>query len=472
MESTGSAPVRSTETHLLRRLDEAAFGPRHARIYLTALAGHFFDGFTINVTGFVLPGLIALFGLTTGQAGLVSSVLFAGMLVGAAVAGAVSDRYGRRLPLAASLVFFAVFSLLAAAAWSFPVLLVARLLQGVGLGAEIAIVLPYIAEFVPTKKRGPLVTLATATWLIGLPVAAAIAIVIVPALSWRGMFLISAIPLIIGVVVALTLPESVRYLLRRGRRREAAGIVGVLTRAAEPVELTDAPRIPDSERNEVVGSIRGLFRGTYRRYTISVWIMEVCAGAFLYGLGTWLPTVFKQQGIGLLSSFAYTAIITAAGVLGAVVAGQLVNKIGRRWALGPSLLLGGVFCLVWGGVHGTAAVIVIGALATFFHSGVGGSTLYVYASELYPTANRATGLGWAAGMQKVGGLIMPLTVGFVLSWHLPSYVFFALFAVISIVGGISGLLATFETSGKSVEQIADELNARSRVERTAEAVVQ
>lgn len=461
MESTGSIQVQSTDAHLLRRLDEAAFSPQHTRIYLTALVGHFFDGFTINLTGFVLPGIIAAFALTTGQAGLVSSVLFAGMLVGAAVAGAVSDRLGRRFPLAASLVFFAVFSLLAAAAWNFPVLLAARLLQGVGLGAEIAIVLPYIAEFVPTTKRGPLVTLATATWLIGLPVAAGVAIIVVPALSWRGMFVLSAIPLIIGVIVALTLPESVRYLVRRGRRQEATGIVDVLTRGSKPVEATDTPQAAGSESHGAVGSVRSLFRSAYRRYTISVWIMEVCAGAFLYGLGTWLPTVFKQQGIGLLSGFAYTGIITASGVLGAVIAGRLVNRIGRRWALGPSLLLGGLFCLVWGAVHGIAAVIVVGALATFFHSGVGGSTLYVYASELYPTANRATGLGWAAAMQKVGGLITPVTVGFVLSWHAPSYVFFVLFAVISMVGGISGLLATFETSGKSVEQIAAALDSKS-----------
>jgi MFS transporter, putative metabolite:H+ symporter len=467
MESTGSVQAQNTDAHLLRRLDKAKFGTQHARIYLTALSGHFFDGFTINVTGFVLPGIIAAYTLTTGQAGLVSSVLFAGMLVGAATAGAVSDRLGRRFPLAASLALFAVFSLLAAAAWSFPVLLAARVFQGVGLGAEIAIVLPYIAEFVPTSKRGPLVTLATATWLIGLPVAAAVAIAVVPALSWRGMFVLSAIPLIIGVVVALTLPESVRYLLRRGRREEAAGIVNVLTRTSEPVQASDSPQVAAGESNESAGSVRSLFSSTYRRYTISVWIMEVCAGSFLYGLGTWLPTVFKQRGLGLESSFAYTGIITAAGVLGAVIAGQLVNQIGRRWALGPSLLLGGLLCLLWGSMHGIAAVIIVGALATFFHSGVGGSTLYVYASELYPTSNRATGLGWAAGMQKVGGLIMPVTVGFVLSWHVPSYVFFVLFGVISIIGGIAGMLATFETRGKSVEQITAELNSGRQVEAVA-----
>jgi putative MFS transporter len=189
-----------------------------------------------------------------------------------------------------------------------------------------------------------------------------------------------------------------------------------------------------------------------------MWVMEVCAGGFLYGLSTWLPTVLKSRGIGLLSSFAYTGIITASGVAGAVVAGQLVNRIGRRWALAPAFLLSGLLCLVWGAVSGTSAVVLTGALATFFGSGVAGSTLFVYASELYPTANRATGLGWAAAWQKVGGLLMPVTVGFVLSWHASSYVFFVLFAVISGIAAIAGVVATLETRGRTVEQIAAELS--------------
>jgi putative MFS transporter len=207
------------------------------------------------------------------------------------------------------------------------------------------------------------------------------------------------------------------------------------------------------------GSVRHLLRGSYLRYTVAIWVMEVCAGAFLYGLSTWLPTVLRQRGIGLLSGFAYTGIITGAGVAGALVAGQMVNKIGRRRALAPAFLLSGVLCLVWGTTSGTTSVVLTGALATFFGSGVAGSTLYVYVGELYPTSNRATGLGWAAAWQKVGGLIMPVTVGVVLSWHAPSYVFFVVFAVISGIAGVAGLVATFETKGKSVEQISEELSS-------------
>ncbi|GAB3002568.1 MFS transporter [Amycolatopsis acidiphila] len=465
------ARTSGTDGQLLHRLDHSPFTRTHTRFYLTALAGHFFDGFTINLTGFVLPGVIAAFALTSGEAGVLSSALFAGMLVGAAMAGIVSDRLGRRYPLALSILIFGGFSLLAAAAWNYPVLVAARTVQGIGLGAEIAIVLPYIAEFVPTRRRGPLVTLATAAWLIGLPVASAVAIGIVPALGWRSMFFVGTIPVLIALLVALTLPESVRYLLRRGKREQATEIVELLTRGS--VAPGSGQADPPAAHGNAAGSVRDLLRGRYSRYTIAIWVMEVCAGAFLYGLSTWLPTVLKSHGIGLLSSFAYTGIITAAGVAGAVVAGQLVNRLGRRWALAPAFLLSGLLCLLWGAVSGTSAVVLTGALATFFGSGVAGSTLFVYASELYPTANRATGLGWAAAWQKVGGLLMPVTVGFVLSWHASSYVFFLLFAVISAIAATAGLIATLETRGKSVEEIATEMstpdsNAENLVRTTVE----
>lgn len=446
---------------LLHRLDHSTFTARHARVYLTALSGHFFVGFTISITGFVLPGISDTFALTSEQAGMFSSLLFAGMLVGAAAAGIISDRLGRRFPLAVSILAFAGFSLLAGLAWSYPVLVASRALQGVGLGAEIAIVLPYIAEFVPTHKRGPMITAATATWLVGLPVAAGAAIALVPTLSWRSMFFVCAVPVVIAVIVAVTLPESVRYLLRCNRGEDASTIVEWITQRSAPAPAApSAPESVSTEAADAPGSVRNLLRGSYLRYTAAIWVMQVCGGAFLYGLSTWLPTLLKERGIGLVSGFAYTGIITGASVAGSLLAGQLVNQIGRRWTLAPAFLLGGIMCLLWGAISDTALVVVVGALATFFGSGVAGGTLYVYVGELYPTSNRATGLGWAAAWQKVGGLIMPVTAGFVLSWRAPSYVFFALFAVISAIAGAAGLIATFETRGKSMEQISNDLRGR------------
>jgi MFS transporter, putative metabolite:H+ symporter len=442
---------------LLTRLDESGFTNRHLTLYLTVLTGHFLCGFVINVTGVTLPGIIGTFHLGSEQAGVYSSVLFAGMLVGAALAGSVSDRFGRRVPLAASIAIYAVFCLAAVFAWSFSSLLVFRGLQGVGLGAEIAVVLPYIAEFAPSRHRGPMVTMATSAWLIGLPVAAAIGALVVPAFSWRAMFVVGTLPVIVSLFMLARLPESVRYLLRRGRPEDALRIVDRLCPDSRGVtgDLTAVHSAPP----EPVGSLRTLVGRSYLRYTVALWLMEVCGGAFLYGLSGWLPSVLEGQGIGLLKSFGYTAIITAVGVVGSVLAGQLINRIGRRVVLGVSFLVSGLLCFVWGTASAAVAVVVLGSLATFFGSGLGGATLFAYASELYPTSSRATGIGWAAAMQKVGGLVMPVLVGVVLAMHTSHYAFFVLFGIISIVAGLTALAATFETRGKTVEEVAREVAA-------------
>ncbi len=449
-----SSPSISSRS-LLSRLDESTFTARHLRIYVTVLIGHFLCGFVINLTGVILPGVIRTFHLTSEAAGAFSSALFAGMLVGAAVTGTVSDRFGRKVPLALTVIAYAVFSLAAVFAPTFGALVTFRALQGIGLGAEIAVVLPYIAEFVPSRHRGPLVTAATAAWLIGLPTAAAAGTAVVPAFGWRAMFVIATVPALVGVVMLVTLPESVRYLLRRGRLDDAAAIVRSLCRGGGTPEPAGPPAAP-----EAAGTVRTLVTGSYLRYTIAIWFMEVCAGAFLYGLSSWLPSVLEGQGIGLLKSFGYTAIITAAGVVGAILAGQLINRIGRRVVLGGGFVLSGLFCLAWGTTSATGAVVLLGSLATFFGSGLAGSTLFAYASELYPTASRATGLGWAAAWQKVGGLIMPVLIGFVLAMHTSQFLFFLLFGIISILAGITALAATFETRGRTVEQITQEITGR------------
>lgn len=161
MASYALVPAVSSHA-LLRRLDESAFTTRHARISTTVLAGHFLCGFVINLTGVIVPGALKDLHFTRGQAGLLATALFAGMLVGGAAAGTISDRLGRRVPLACCVLLFALFSLAAAFATSYGALVTFRAAQGIGLGAEIAVVLPYIAELVPSRHRGPLVATSTA----------------------------------------------------------------------------------------------------------------------------------------------------------------------------------------------------------------------------------------------------------------------------------------------------------------------
>ncbi|MEV6845720.1 MFS transporter [Actinoplanes sp. NPDC051411] len=441
---------------LLHRMDRSRFTGRHLTIYLALLVGHFLDGFVINMTGALVPGMAKTYHLGTEQIGHFSSSLFAGMLIGAAVAGTAADRLGRKFLLIASIVVFAGFSFAAVFADSFTALLWLRALQGLGLGAEIAVVLPYIAEFMPSRHRGPMVTMASAAWILGLPVAAGIGALVVPGHGFHTMFALGAIAVLAAGLVLVACPESVRFLLRSGRVEQARRVVD---RIATP-SASLHEELTDDEHEGGLGNVRFLLGRAYARYTVSIWLMELCAGAFLYGMSSWLPSILEKRGVAELRSLTYTAIITAAAVVGAVLAGQLINRIGRRLVMSVSFLAAAVFCLIWGATTATAAVITLGFIVQFFGAGLGGATLFAYASELYPTAGRATGLGWAAAWQKAGGLVMPTLVGYVLAAHAGNYVFFVLFAVISVIAGASAILATFETRDRSVEQITRDLRAR------------
>jgi MFS transporter, putative metabolite:H+ symporter len=466
---TGTQISPADSGGLINRLDRSAFTSKHALIYAVLLVGHFFDGYLINVTGVVIPGASKAFHIGSGEAGWFSTALFAGMLGGAAIAGIASDRLGRKYPLAVSIFIFAAFSLVAVFAGDYPMLLAARVCQGIGLGAEIAIVLPYIAEFASARHRGPMVALATAAWLVGLPVAAGIATWVVPAMTWRGMFIIGTVPVLAAAAVIAVVPESVRYSLSRGRVTAAARVVDRLASAPDPAtapgpasaEPAMATRATATEAAgpRTAGAVWDLLHPAYLPYTLAIWVMALCAGAFLYGLGSWLPIVLEKEGTSLLHSFTYTAIISAVGVIGSIVASQAINRLGRRKVLAPAFAISGVFCLLWGAVSGTVAIVVLGSLATFFGSGIAGSTLFAYSAELYPTTIRATGLGWNAAWQKAGGLIIPTIIGYILAMHTSKYAFFVLFAVISFAAGIAGLV-TVETRGKTVEQITAVLAAR------------
>ncbi|HEY2623730.1 MAG TPA: MFS transporter, partial [Dyella sp.] len=137
---------------LLDSLDRSAFTPTHVRMYLAVALGHFFDGFDINMMGLVLPSIVASFALTGAQAGFLASSVFLGMFVGSTLIGVVADRYGRRRAMIGSILMYCVLSLATAAAWNQTSLVTLRILQGVGLGAEVPLVFTYLSEFMPARR--------------------------------------------------------------------------------------------------------------------------------------------------------------------------------------------------------------------------------------------------------------------------------------------------------------------------------
>jgi putative MFS transporter len=409
-------------------LDQSGFTRAHAVLYGLVVLGHLFDGFDINMIGVVLPGIGAEFHVPPMALGYLASSVFTGMLVGSIAIGMLSDRIGRKTALIFAVGFYGLTSLAAAFAWSYQSLVVIRVIEGFGLAS------------VFFWQGASFISALSAAWVI-------------PAFGWRGMFVLGVVPSAVLVVLFLRLPESVRFLLAQGRTDEAARIARRYS-TIDPLDCPAAPLPPPGQGARATD----LLRGGYLRATLSIWIMQFCGGAVFAGLAVWLPSILLRMGFPIVRSFLFTAVITGAGALGNLGAGLLLDRIGRRPTLALFFLAGGVLMLVWGWAQSAAGVVIAGACTAFFGAGGAGGPLFTYTSEVYPTRFRGTGTGWAAGWQRIGGIVAPIVLGALLAVPGGGYQVFMTMAASLLVGGVAVLLLGFETRGKSLEQIAAELS--------------
>jgi MFS transporter, putative metabolite:H+ symporter len=436
-------------TELFKGLDNSAFTKEHKRIYSIVLLGHLCDGFDINLMGFVLPAIIATFNLTGASAGFLASAVFFGMFLGAAGGGLLADAIGRKTTIIVSLCLFGLASFTTAAASTYWSLWITRLIGGTGLGAEVVLIFSYLVELLPVKARGTLTSSTVFFWQISSLIAALVAIVVIPNFGWRGMFVIGGAIALISAVAWLALPESIRFLVGKGRLNEARDIA--IRIGVKPVEEQESIR---QARTPMRPS--ALLGRVYLKQTVSVWAMQFLSGFAFFGIAVWLPTLLIGMGFSFVHSLLFTGIITGAGAVGNVVAGFSLDRWGRRPTIIIYFVVGGFALILWGISSSALAVIVIGAVGAFFSFGTAGA-LFTYVSELYPTPMRATGVGISGSWQRVGGVAAPYILGILVSYQASASLIFAFVGALMLVGGIIATMTVIETKMESLEEIQDEV---------------
>ena len=191
------------------------------------------DAMEVIGIGFIIPSIIATFGVTGAQAGLIGSLFFAGMLFGAWGFGSLADRIGRRRVFLLTIALNAVFALASAFSPSFTLLLIFRFLNGLAVGGTLPVDYAVMAEYLPKRERGRFLVYLESFWALGTVIVALLAWAIVPNLpetGWRWLLAVNALPGILGFWVRLSVPESPRFLLLRG---DLAGAKAVLHRVAK-----------------------------------------------------------------------------------------------------------------------------------------------------------------------------------------------------------------------------------------------
>ncbi|MEN7531445.1 MFS transporter [Cupriavidus sp. 2SB] len=432
---------------MYRLADEARFNRFHASLLFWCSIIIIFDGYDLAVVGIALPSIMKEMGVDATQAGfMVSSALF-GMMFGAVVMGTIADRIGRRLTIAICVGLFSVFTA-AAGFTSDPVSFsITRFLAGLGIGGVMPNVVAQMTEFSPRKIRGTMVTLMFSGYSVGGMLAALLGKGLIESHGWQSVFLAAALPVIVIPAVLRSMPESLPYLIRRGRIGAAQAILHRMSPGYVP-QASDHFALPSTD-TAARAPIRQLFEDGRGFSTLMFWVAFFMCLFMVYALSSWLAKLMAGAGYSLGSALTFVLVLNFGAMAGAIGGGWLADRFNIKYVLVGMYALAAVSITLLGYGMPTGVLFVVVALA-------GASTIgtqivtYAYAGQFYPAAMRGTGIGWASGVGRSGAILAPIVIGVLVGMQLPLQQNFMAMALPAVVAVVAVLLIDHRRSASGL----------------------
>jgi putative MFS transporter len=434
------------------RLDRLPISRFHWRILGLISGGAFLDAFDVYLAGGVIAALKKEGFATLAQCATFLSATFLGMLIGAGIAGYLGDRFGRRYSYQFNLALFGFASIAAAFAPSMTILILCRFVMGVGLGAELVVAAGTLGEFIPPSHRGRWGSIMGMIIGSGLLFATMIGYLVIPTLGWRYMFAIAGAGALLIWVLRKKMPESPRWLESVGRTAEAETVL----RAIEAeVTAEKGPLPPPVEAPMVMLSnapLGKLFARGMRGRLAAATFTAVGINVSVYGFVAWLPTFLVSRGQTMVQSLGFTTMMSFGSIVGSLIAVLVADRFPRRGSIVATAFAILLFGALYPNATGPVALAITGFLlvtSIYLLTAIG---LFLYVPELFPTAYRLRGTGFAGMCARAASMLTPfMTV----------YLFqrFGIEGVLGMVGIVlaamivSILLLRVETRGISLDEI-------------------
>jgi MFS transporter, AAHS family, 4-hydroxybenzoate transporter len=447
MTPMGEATASTTVSGLL---DSSPISGFQIRIFSICFCLTFCDGFDLSLVGISLPKIAETLQVKPAALGGVLSAGNVGALVGALVLGLLADRFGRKRMLVLSAFLFGIFTLAIASIQSMEMLALFRFCAGLGLGGAIPNALAFGSEYAPGRKRATLATAMYAGVAMGAVVAGLLASYLLPHFGWRSLFFVGGLAsILIGLIAAVSMPESLAFLVQRGRDRDQAKIRGILSKLNPNQPVDGGVRFAPEYKQPGV-PIAQLFSLGRARNTILLWSAFILSYYLLWLILSWTPMLLKKSGASPQEFSLAFASINFGSVIATLTIGMLMDKFNPLHILKVGFGLACLSIMVFGQFAASPFVIVamVSFVMGFFVIG-SNAGLMALASLTYPTDIRGTGLGWATGIGRTGSLIAPVAGGIMLAgnWSVNKICFTnALLAL--VVVGILFAMGLGATNGK------------------------
>ncbi|WP_031469588.1 MFS transporter [Sciscionella sediminilitoris] len=391
----------------------------------------------------------------------IPTALFLGTFIGAVLLGRIADRIGRARAFTLNLAVLAIGACVAALVPVNFLLLLAIFVAGIGTGAEIPLSVTYVQELAPSARRGRLSSLMLAIGFLGGTTGGLIAAAMAEVSGgFRIGLLIAAAGALLTIGLRLWVPESPRWLERRGRHAEAEAVLRRIESAV--ARGTGAERLPEPAAPPAVPEARAvstttLLKPAYLRRTLSAWLIELCQGFGSYGFTTFVPVMLYARGYDLVHAVGYTALIQLSYPVGTLLSSFITDRIPRKWGMAAFYTLNvGVGIGFY--FAGTDWLVVLCGFLTSMLIFIDGPLLHTYEAEIYPTELRARGAGTSFSISRLGGFLAPLAASAIIA----ALGVEAAGPYLIVIAGASWLacalfaaLLAVDTSTRSLERLAE-----------------
>ncbi|MBM4765015.1 aromatic acid/H+ symport family MFS transporter [Bacillus sp. B15-48] len=419
--------------NITRIVDESKFNRFHSLVVALCAFIIICDGFDLVIYGSVVSVLMEEWQLTAVQAGTLGSYALIGMMFGAFIFAPLADKIGRKNVIILCVFLFSLFTGLIGLAKTPTEFGIYRFISGLGLGGVLPITVALMTEYAPIHLKNRLVTIMMCGYSVGGILAAALGIFLIPKFGWESVFFVGALPLLALPIIIKFLPESLGFLLARNKKKEIGQLLSKIDPSYTP-DNNDHYEVVIPKKTGIVGA--NLFKDGRALSTLLFWVSFFMCLLMIYGLNTWLPKIMVQAGYALGSSLMFLLVLNAGAILGSLFGGWAADRWNTKKVL-ISYFIAGVIALSLLGTHPNMFVLytlVAIAGATTIGTQI---ILYSYVSQYYPISMRSTGLGWASGVGRVGGIVGPIMGGFLISAQLPLHLNFMAFAIPGIIATIA-----------------------------------
>jgi AAHS family 4-hydroxybenzoate transporter-like MFS transporter len=421
-----------------RVFDDQKIGSFHIKLMLLSFLVLMTDGFDLGAAAYAGPGILKEWNLSGRELGALFSSSIAAGFIGPPLFGFLSDKFGRKRVIVCGAYFFGLFTLAAVLTNSLNELIVVRALAGVALGGMLPIVVTLNNEFAPARVRATLVVLIFTGVTFGGGLPGFVAAKLMAEHGWRILFWIGGIaPIVIASILAITLPESIKFLALRPRRRNEL-VTLLKTLRSDLVIDSDTEFVISGEENRSRFSMPALLAGRLAVLTPLFWISNFVAVMSLYFMNQWMPTVLSGSGIPVAQAAIATTLFQFGGTLAGLISMRFLDKYG--FIPVPILFACSIPIAAFIGMPILSPYFLLALVfgAGFCILGVQFGNIATEAN-IYPTYIRAWGVGSNFAIGRIGGALGPLLGGFAFGAKLPAQQIFLIATLPLIIGLIATL---------------------------------